>query len=214
MPRINAGIELASRKGEESISMCMSTRSIARQIALLGAVAIGAALAGDARATQVRRLNLEELAQRADRVLTARCEGSHRIAGGPAGRGIVEARLVVDRWAKGAAGETLTLRTLAGAAPAGCRPGEELLLFLYPTSSSGFTSPVGLGQGAFKISRDKHGRRVARNAFANEALLHGVAPATRARLGATERDAAADISVDALLDAVEGLAPTIQPAKP
>lgn len=37
-------------------------------------------------------------------------------------------------------------------APGSYRPGSEYLLFLYPESSLGFTSPVGAGQGRFEVS--------------------------------------------------------------
>lgn len=47
--------------------------------------------------------------------------------------------------------------------PKGYRPGEEYLLFFYPESILGFTSPVGAGQGKFEILTDKQGLKVVQN---------------------------------------------------
>jgi hypothetical protein len=44
--------------------------------------------------------------------------------------------------------------------------GEELILFLYGDSSRGLTSPVGFGQGKFKVIRDKGGKQHAANGSA------------------------------------------------
>jgi hypothetical protein len=55
---------------------------------------------------------------------------------------------------------------------AGYRKGEELLLLLNPVAAaSGLTSPVGLGQGRFHISRDASGRLSAANETANAGLF-------------------------------------------
>lgn len=48
--------------------------------------------------------------------------------------------------------------------------GEEYLLFLYPESSLGFTSPVGAGQGRFQVSTDTAGLRTAVNPLNNRNL--------------------------------------------
>jgi hypothetical protein len=45
--------------------------------------------------------------------------------------------------------------------------GEEVVVFLRPESARGFTSPVGLEEGVYRIGVDG-GRRVARNSRANE----------------------------------------------
>lgn len=52
------------------------------------------------------------------------------------------------------------------------RVGEEVLLFLYPESRYGLTSPVGEGAGKFRVFDDaRTGRRVLRNEAANYALF-------------------------------------------
>jgi hypothetical protein len=73
---------------------------------------------------------------------------------------------------------------------AGYRKGQDLLLLLNPTSSYGLTSPVGMEQGRFQVSRDKQGRVTAVNGHANVGLFSNllqaqqpasqISPATRA----------------------------------
>jgi hypothetical protein len=60
------------------------------------------------------------------------------------------------------------------AEPLGYRKGGELLLFLNPTSEYGLTSPVGLEQGRFRITRDANGKAFAANGQANTALFDQV----------------------------------------
>lgn len=53
--------------------------------------------------------------------------------------------------------------------------GQELVLFLYANSRYGFTSPVGGGQGRFRVLRDQRGRGQVANEFGNRGLFPGVA---------------------------------------
>lgn len=51
------------------------------------------------------------------------------------------------------------------------RPGSEYLLFLYPESSLGFTSPVGAGQGRFEVSEGASaGLKMVANPLGNRFL--------------------------------------------
>lgn len=53
--------------------------------------------------------------------------------------------------------------------------GEEVVLFLYPESKLGFTSPVAQGQGKFVVHHDsRSGQRVLRNERLNQALFAGL----------------------------------------
>jgi len=52
--------------------------------------------------------------------------------------------------------------------------GQELLLLLRPVSEYGLTSPVGLEQGRFQISRDRKGQMVAVNGRGNFGLFNSV----------------------------------------
>lgn len=73
--------------------------------------------------------------------------------------------------------------------------GEEVVLFLYPESKLGLTSPVGQGQGKFVVQTDtRSGQRVLRNEHLNHALFArlDVAKAkTKLGLTAAEREAIA-----------------------
>ncbi len=53
---------------------------------------------------------------------------------------------------------------------AGYEEGRDYLLFLYPESSLGFTSPIGAGQGRFQISTDQAGLQTAVNPLNNRNL--------------------------------------------
>jgi hypothetical protein len=53
--------------------------------------------------------------------------------------------------------------------------GQELLLMLGPVSEHGLTSPVGLEQGRFRISRDINGQAIALNGNGNVGLFQSVA---------------------------------------
>jgi hypothetical protein len=71
--------------------------------------------------------------------------------------------LEVSEHLKGAAADRFTIKQIGGTASiriAGMptyRPGEEVVLFLHKDSSAGFTSPVGLSQGRYRIVR--HGSK-------------------------------------------------------
>src|SRR6202040_168064 len=57
---------------------------------------------------------------------------------------------------------------------AGYRKAGELLVFLNPVSPYGFTSPVGLDQGRFRIVRDSKGKAFALNGRDNIGLFDQV----------------------------------------
>lgn len=70
--------------------------------------------------------------------------------------------------------------------------GEEVVLFLYPESKLGLTSPVGQGQGKFVVRTDtRSGQRVLQNEHLNRALfarLDAAKVASRLALNSTERE--------------------------
>jgi len=175
-------------------------------------------LAGPFHATQVRPLNLEQISARAATIFTGVCT-QVRVERDPNAGWVSVATFEVSRSAKGRVGKKVTIRLPGGqrdleprsteiAGMPGFRRGDEVVLFLYGTSAIGLTSPVGLGQGHFDVVRDKQGKKLAINAFGNERLLDGVAPATRGRLGAAASPSpgAKGIEVDALLDVAAAVA--------
>jgi hypothetical protein len=129
------------------------------------AVAI-ALMAGRATAMSVRRVGLETLVQRADRVFVGRCVAVEEVVGGWNGLPITEATFVVIEPLKPApsaehaslrSGDHVTMRQLGGLRVPGLDArfavGQETLLFLHRESEAGLTSPVGAGQGRFSIIR-------------------------------------------------------------
>jgi hypothetical protein len=63
----------------------------------------------------------------------------------------------------------------------GYHKGEELLLFLRPESQYGLTSPAGLQQGRFEITRDAKGQLLAMNAEHNVGLFTSLASKAQQR---------------------------------
>lgn len=136
--------------------------------------------------TMVLPLDLRDMTDQAGKIFVGRClESSSELdeRGIPA----TYARFRVQRGLKGAAdGEEILVKqfgiekeplrvgegeravvpiksmTLSGK---GYREGEDYLLFFYPESSLGFTSPVGGGQGKFLVSPQKTGGEPARTAI-------------------------------------------------
>jgi hypothetical protein len=139
-------------------------------------------LPAPALASQVRTLDLNEMTARADRVFRGRCVHVEVRKDPRLGRLVTHVTFQVDRAAKGDLGKTVTIRLLGdqedvAGRPAGIaglprfRAGEEVILFLYPDSGSGLTSPVGFGQGKFDLVKDKQGRSLAVNQLGNRNLL-------------------------------------------
>ncbi len=63
----------------------------------------------------------------------------------------------------------VSLKTMQGSGGS-YRIDEELVLFLYPASKLGFSSPVGFGQGLFRVRRTHDGREYVANSFQNAFL--------------------------------------------
>ncbi len=82
--------------------------------------------------------------------------------------------------------------------------GEEVVLFLYPESKLGLTSPVGQGQGKFVVRNDaRSGQRVLLNEHLNRALFARLDAAkvnSKLMLNSAERDAVAQPRADAGLN--------------
>ncbi len=197
-----------------------SLRSIVALATLLVACAAPAA------AMTIVPLDLPELTGQAERIFVGRVE---RVDAGRDANGLPATwtTFSVEQQVKGAAAAHLTLKQLgtsiaptgASTAPANggvttvlphpglprYRPGESVLLFVHPESALGFTSPVGLGQGCFRV-RDEHGTTVAANDVGN---LNLAGPSSGVRTRATAAPSAArpgePIPLDVLLERVRTL---------
>ncbi len=138
---------------------------------LIGIAVLCAAALADA-ATLVRRLPLEEVTHRAERIVHARVVTvqSGRDASGLAATWVT---LEVKHTLKGPAAEQLVVKQFGAATPlpdgtvgriAGLpayATGEEVVLFLRAPSARGFSSPVGLGQGVYRVRGTAQRRMVA-----------------------------------------------------
>jgi len=115
-------------------------------------------------ATTVQRLTLDQAVQRADRIVHATVTEMHS-GRDEAGLPTTWITLQIAQTLKGAQRKQLTIKQYGVAEPlpdgsvariAGLpryAVGEEVVLFLHPDSRRGFTSPVGLGQGCYRINR-------------------------------------------------------------
>ena len=152
----------------------------------LGCLLLAISCSAVAQASKVRPVNLEQMAQRADRIFSGRCIQAKTQHDEALGRDVSVVVFEVQRAVKGQIGSTISVRMLAGAhstGTAGFADGEEVVVFLYGDSSLGLTSPVGLGQGKFKIQRDKLGQRLAVPQWGTDQLFRGLSDSARARLG-------------------------------
>jgi len=169
------------------------------------------------QAGQIRPVNLEEMTVRADRIFAGRCLETEIVAHAKLGA-VTRVTFEVERAVKGDLGSTLTIEVVgsgSGQPAPGLMtldvprfaPGERVVLFLYPDSSLGLTSPVALGQGKFSVLHDKEGQELAVNALGNRDLLRGLSTAARESVGASLApwDEKRGVPPQTLLDGAEGL---------
>jgi len=123
-------------------------------------------------ATPIQQLPLEEVTQQADRIVHARVVAvqSGRDASGVAATWVT---FDVKRTLKGAGTEELVVKQFGADTPladgavgrvAGLPAyalGDEVVLFLRAPSARGFSSPVGLGQGVYRVRVSARHRTVA-----------------------------------------------------
>jgi len=173
---------------------------------------------GPPDASQVRLVNLEEMAQRADRIFQGRCISVRSGRDTVLDRSVTYATFVVQRAVKGNLHGRVTIKVLGDMDPATSKDdmieglprfesGEEVVLFLHGDSARGLTSPVGFSLGKFVVTRDKQGRPIAFNGMRNEHLFQGISPRAQGRLrahAARWKDEQG-LPPDELLDMVEAL---------
>ncbi len=151
-----------------------------RSSVLLGVIVTSLFVASPAEATRVRSLGLADMADRAGRIFVGRCT-SRNVEVDPATRLPVTTYVfAVTDPIKGVGRGPTSIR-LPGTPS---QPflyglpifdvGEEALLILYPESGAGFSSPIGLGQGRFRLLRRADGSASALNGRRNERILNDV----------------------------------------
>jgi hypothetical protein len=134
-------------------------------------------------ATTVRRVNLFEMVELADRVFAGRCLSAHPMIDPATGYPIVEYTFLVREGLKGVAdGQRVVFRQIAGGEGKArgihgvprYHEGQELLLFLHGDSAIGLTSPVGLAQGSFRLEKSETGEVHALNSMRNRNLTYNL----------------------------------------
>jgi hypothetical protein len=160
-----------------------SARAIGVIVSGLFASTVVLAAAAPARAASVLPLNLEELAGHGDRVFVGRVIAVVRASDSQHGFPVRYTTFDVLRKIKGPLADRLTIKQVASGIAgqrsivpgAGrFRRGDEMLVFLYPDSSLGFTSPVGLFQGQLPIVTDPAGKKLVVGEFTPGRLLNGL----------------------------------------
>ena len=129
-------------------------------------------------AASVERINLFEMVRVADRIFWGRCLQAESGREPSTGLAATTYTFEVLRGLKGAhAGDSIRFRQLSGGPAGGIRglpefsAGQEILLFLYPDSRLGLTSPVGLAQGMFRVGKGGRGAQFVLNRVGNANLL-------------------------------------------
>ncbi len=130
-------------------------------------------------AASVDRINLFEMVRAADRIFWGRCLQTEPGREPSTGLPVTTYTFEVLRGIKGTqAAESIRFRQLSGGPTGAVRGlpefsrGQEILLFLYPDSRLGLTSPVGLAQGMFRVGKGGRGGRTVLNRVGNANLLH------------------------------------------
>ncbi len=123
--------------------------------------------------------NIIQLTDRADVVVHGRVVYAH-VEPHPQYRNLnsVVVTVAVEEVLKGAADKTLTFRQFVWdsrdhADSAGYRVGDEIVLFLNQATAAGFSSPVGLEQGRFRVFYGPQGEPMVVNGVNNYALFQG-----------------------------------------
>ena len=136
------------------------------------AVIMLCALCSQAHGAAVRELNLEGLCRSAGKIFWGVCTKVETL----------DTALVYTfkshRILKGGSADTVTLRMHKAAGIYARAPrftaGQEVLLFLYPESSLGYSSPVGFGQGVFMVSSYSGADKTIANELGNNRLFKGM----------------------------------------
>jgi hypothetical protein len=127
----------------------------------------------------VEILNLESMTRAAGLVFAGRCIAVERVEQPQAEFSALKITFEVEKGLKGVEdGSKISFleHFLPGApaakqrGPAPYRQGQSYLLFLHPSSESGLTSPVGMGQGVFLLLEMPDGSLAAKNGLNNANL--------------------------------------------
>jgi hypothetical protein len=141
------------------------------------------------QASMVLPLTLQKMAVMANRVFEGECIGMEEdvdenslpvtyvtFAVNQVFKGSLDSTVTIKQYGMKPREDTLTtllgigphiIGAMKGLARPSFREGEKVILFLYPDSQWGFTSPIGLGQGKFVVDETLEGEKIVSNSFLN-----------------------------------------------
>ena len=126
----------------------------------------------------ITHLNIEEMTDTAQYIFSGFCTGIESRHDEETGREAIFLDFKISQMIKGKSTDDFTFKMSKVAVDIGEIPlfkiGDEVVLFLYGRSSSGFTSPVGLGQGKFSVKYSTTGERVVVNEHNNLNIFKGL----------------------------------------
>ncbi len=193
----------AIREGENTVSIHIEKSKLSARVVFLLLTIIATQTFANSRA-----VNLAEMTSMAGRIVHGKVveirEGQHpkneRMA-------VTFVKVEVTEMIKGEAAREVTFMQFGSshqqyvAHLPKYSVGEEVVLFLYPESNLGLTSPVGEGQGKFVVRDDvRTGRRVLRNEQLNRSLFAKLDTAkvnTKLALNKAERETVAQSETQA-----------------
>ena len=147
-------------------------------IAIMLGLTCGWIMSDGALAVSVKHMNLEEITSTARTIFSGRCTGSESKVDAETGRDAVFYTFSVSKVIKGTPAKEYTLKMSKVAVNALhtslFKKGDEVVLFLYGKSTLGFSSPVGLGQGKFRVKYSHTGEKLVVNERNNRNLFSGV----------------------------------------
>jgi len=153
---------------------------------------IWAGLFSVATGSSVKTVNLPEMTDSAGMVFYGRCLAVETSSP----NGILAKRYsfkVIEALKGVEPDQVVTFQQISGSGSFGIpgipayQKGQEVLLFLYPESRLGLTSPVGMGQGLFQPQELSDGRMGFSNAFGNRNLSVRLEGSTAAEAGLSEQ---------------------------
>jgi len=159
----------------------MKTRRASRSLAAGLLMCLGA-LGPGAEGGRVRPIPLGDMVGRAGRIFVGRCVGRTTRVDEATRIPVADYTFAVTNPIKGVGRGQTTVRmpgSLDQPYFAGLPSfdiGEEVLLLLYPESGAGFSTPMGLDQGRFRIVMGDDGEAAAVNGNGNEGLFDDVPP--------------------------------------
>jgi len=126
-----------------------------------------------AESMTVLPMNLVQMAQHSGKIIHGKVISVREETHKTLGISISVINLQTEECLKGDVAGQVEFRQVNGMGLPMYRQGEEIVIFLYPESRAGLTSPVGADQGLFKVIADQEGKRIRNlypHLFGNEAL--------------------------------------------